>query len=440
MDPSLFITIGLIFVVTSAAGYLRSRITDRCLRSFDRFTVTLQKTDGKRVWGRMELCSGGIEFSFPQREGSDAVKASYLLYAGEYKLIQALLRFADRLTDTERGLRDADIARSFRPGPVRRLGRRLRTFLGSATETLRDVLAFVVGRVQKMQDRYVAAEGTTTLTKLGGSVLTEVSSVHDPLLEKHVGRKVIVEVIEGDEIHEHAGIFKEYSAEFLLLLDVEYPHAWTLDVGPGESVDSAGVAIEADDGGLRITNGGDRPVLVLSRENSAGVQDVDALIDAGGTITLRAGGAGRTRLRLQTVRDLDMIVPRSRSTVRHRAERPGDGAEPESMWDVVFDLGTLIHRGGDDDAEARLRHELKQEPTAAAAAAALGAMLLKRQDFAEAGRWLRVAYNGRDALPDGGRRVRMQLRELARRLAQRGAELPLPPPEDIPAAPASQRA
>jgi hypothetical protein len=35
---------------------------------------------------------------------------------------------------------------------------------------------------------------------------------------------------------------------------------------------------------------------------------------------------------------------------------------------------------------------------------------------------LRVAYNARETLPDGGRRVRMQLRELARRLAQRGID------------------
>jgi uncharacterized protein HemY len=90
---------------------------------------------------------------------------------------------------------------------------------------------------------------------------------------------------------------------------------------------------------------------------------------------------------------------------------------------VVFDLGTLIRRRGDNDAvEARLRGELEKDPASATAAAGLGGLLLKKQDFAEAGRWLRVAYNARETLPDGGRRVRMQLRELARRLAQRGID------------------
>lgn len=422
MDLSLFVTIGLIFLVTSFAGFLRSRITDRCLRSFQGFTVTLQKADGKRVWGRLNLCSGGMEFVFPQREGSGSAKASYLLYAGEYKLIQAILRHADRLTEAERSRRDADIARSFHPGPVRRLTRRFRNFLGSATDSLRDVLAIVMGRVQKMQDRYVAAEGTDTLTKLGGSVLTEVSSAHDPLLEKHIGQRVIVEVIEGDEVHEHAGIFKEYSATFLHLLDVEYPDEWSFDVEPAGTADSGGVFAALDDASIRISNSGDRPVLVLAIEADDKERTVDALVEAGGEMTLPVSTRGRARLRVQTVQDLDMIVPRSRSTVRHRAERAG-GIEPESAWDLVFDLGMLIrHRASDERTEAALRHELEQDPANAGAAAALGAMLLRRQDFIAAGRWLRAAYNGRDDLPDGGRRVRMQLRELARRMAQRGRE------------------
>ena len=95
-------------------------------------------------------------------------------------------------------------------------GRQVRIALGSATDSLRDVLSLVVGRIQKMQDRFVVEEGANRLTKLGGSVLTEVSSIHDPLLERHVGRRVVVELIEGAEIHEQVGILKEYSASFLL--------------------------------------------------------------------------------------------------------------------------------------------------------------------------------------------------------------------------------
>ena len=442
MDLSLFVTIGLIFLVTSAVGYVRSRISDRCLRSFHRFNVTLLRTDGRRAWGRMTLSAGGIELAFPTREHTaPGVKTTYLLYAGEFPLIQAILRYADRLSAEERQARDADIARSFRPGPLRRLGRAARNFVGSATDSLRDVLALVLGRVQKLQDRFVAAEGTDTLTKLGGTMLAEVSSIHDPLLERHVGHRVVVEAVEDNEIHEHVGIFKEYSAAFLHVLDVRYPHAWTLEVGPNQGLEEERVLVAREGTTLKVSNHGTRPVLIVSLDVGTGERAIDALVGAGETVGLPLDGeSGKVGVRLQSVRDVDMILPRSRAAVRHRASELPAAPEPESDWDFVFDLGTLIRRRGADEAdEARLRESLDRIPDDAAAAARLGGLLLKRQDYAEAGRWLRAAYNGRDTLPDGGRRVRMQLRELARRLAATGgrpaAGAPRPVSADRPAEP-----
>ena len=421
MDFSLIFTILLIFLCTSLVGFVRSRLTDRCLQSFQGFQVSLCRTDVRQVWGRLDLNPGGIEITFPQRgSGEPRVKSTYLLYAGEYNLIQSIFRHADRLTEAEQARRSADIARSFHPGPGRRLRRRLWNFLGTATDSLREVLALVVGRVQKTQDRYVAAEGTDALTKLGGSVLTEVSSIHDPLLERQIGRQVVVEVIEGDEIHEHVGIFKEYSSDFLHLLDVEFPEPWTLDIAAGRPTEHAGVAATREGDVLKVSNRGGRPVLVVAVDSGDDERSVDALVPPGGTIDVPLAATGdKTRLRIQTIRDLDMIVPRSRAAVRNRAERDGD-AGGESLWDVVFDLGMAIRGGTNAEQEERLRLRLEQDPADATAAAALGAVLLKRQDDAEAGRWLRAAYNARGSLPDGGRRVLMQLRELSRRLSQRG--------------------
>ena len=384
----LVITIGLILLFTSVLGFVRARFPDRCLRSFHGFQVTLSRTDGRQVWGRMDLSSGGIEFTFPEREsGDERLKTSYLLYAAEYTNIQSLVRYAERLTDAERARRDADIARSFHPGPGRQAVRRARNFLGTATESLREVLAMVLGRVQKTQDRYVTAEGTDALTKIGGTALAAVSSAHDPLLERQIGRQVVLEVLEGDEIHEHAGIFKEYSRDFLHILDVQYPQSRVIEFTAERPVEHARVAVSREGEVVRVANHGRRPALVQGIDAGAGERGVDAIVEPEGTIDLRVeAGSDRVRLRVQTVCDLDMIVPRARATVRNRAEQAA---------------------------------ELPDDPQAAAA---LGSLLLRRQDLSESGRWLRTAYNGRDALPDGGRRVRMQLRELARRLSQRGHE------------------
>jgi len=169
---------------------------------------------------------------------------------------------------------------------------------------------------------------------------------------------------------------------------------------------------------LRIDNRGERPLLVVALETTAGERTVDALVEPEGTITLPTdAGDGKMRLRIQTICDLDIIVPRARASIRHRAEQAA-AALQESTWDRVFDLGFAI-RGRDEEREISLRQRLAELPDDPQAAAGLGALLLERQECTEAGRWLRTAYNKRDALPDGGRRVRMQLRELARRIAQK---------------------
>jgi hypothetical protein len=101
---------------------------------------------------------------------------------------------------------------------------------------------------------------------------------------------------------------------------------------------------------------------------------------------------------------------------------PNDSlASINAAWATIQELGPFsgdvwpyVARTTDS-----LRQRLAESPDDPQAAAGLGALLLKRQECTEAGRWLRAAYNKRDDLPDGGRRVRMQLRELSRRVAQR---------------------
>lgn len=269
--------------------------------------------------------------------------------------------------------------------------------------------------MQKTQERFVAAEGTDALTKLGGNVLTEVSSTHDPLLERQIGRRVVLEVVEADMIHEHVGIFKEYSADFLHLLDVQYPMPQTLEVTPDRGAEQGRLTATLVGDTLRIDNRGDRPVLVVKLDTADGERSVDALVEPEGLITLPIEAPdGKLLLRIQTICDLDIIVPRARGSIRYCAEQANSSTQ-ESKWDTVFDLGITL-RSRDAERETALRERLAETPDDPRAAATLGALLLERGECTEAGRWLRTAYNGRDALPDGGRRVRMQLRELARKL------------------------
>jgi tetratricopeptide (TPR) repeat protein len=424
MDLSLFITLGVIFLITLIGAYLRSTVKERCLKSFTGFNVTLERADGKIVWGKLRLEPSGIELLYPDAiQDEKHLESSYVLYASEYHEIQAIYRYADALSLDERARRDRNVYRAFHPSPFRRMGRGLRNFLSTATNSLNEVLNVVVGRVQKTGGRYIADGGGASISKLGSQVLGQVGSIHDPMLESLIGRRVVAEWLEDNEVHEHVGILQDYSADFLLLLDVQYPQQQTL------TVDESGVGVanrvtaEYADGVLQVNNLGGQPLLLGAIKQGDREQMINGLVDGGETLVLHLEfepiGA---QLSMRAVRELDLIVPRTRCLIRHRAEAARDQSLGDTLSDIVFDLGVAFSEDRRREAaEARLRETLVRNPKDAAAAAALGGLLVQKQAYDEAEKWLRQALSMEESLPDGGRRARMQLRELQRRSAKGGA-------------------
>jgi hypothetical protein len=245
------------------------------------------------------------------------------------------------------------------------------------------------------------------------------------MLESLVGQRVVVEWLEDNVVHEHVGILQDYSADFLLLLDVQYPQQQTL------TVDAKGVGVvprasaEYVDGALKVYNMGSQPLLLLAIRQGEQEQAVNGLVDAGETLVLHPDietiGA---QLNLRVVRELDLIVPRTRCVIRHKAETSRSESLGDTLTDMIFDLGVAFSGDHRRDArEVRLRETLVQNPKDAAAAASLAGLLIQKQTYDEAEKWLRLALSMEESLPDGGRRARMQLREMERRAAGGGRVL-----------------
>ena len=136
-DLSFFLSIGLIFLVALVGAYLRSTVRDRCLKSWAGFHITLERTDGKLIWGVMHLEPTGMELSYLDSvQDEKHIEATFLLYNSEYKNIQAIYRYADKLSEQSKKRRTRDIEKSFHPGPLRRFGRKTRNFLSTATDSL----------------------------------------------------------------------------------------------------------------------------------------------------------------------------------------------------------------------------------------------------------------------------------------------------------------
>ena len=310
-DVTLLATIGLIFVATLIGAYLRASRRDPCLKSFSGYTVTLEHADGKVIWGKLDLAATGLELRYASSvQDLRHVESSFILYGEEFASIQAIYRYIDQLDEESRGQRKRDLRRSFHPGPMRRLTRSLRNFMSLASESLAEVAGVIVGGLRRPAGRYITDEGETQLKNLSSTFITHVGTGYDPLLERFIGQKMVFEVVEDDEIHEHVGIFKQYSPDFFEILDVQFPQREQLTIDEHGAAASDLIQVTRQDSSLRITNQSQQLILVHSLQIDAIEEALNAVVDAGESIDVHPDTPfGVATLHFRVTRELDMIIP-----------------------------------------------------------------------------------------------------------------------------------
>jgi hypothetical protein len=427
-DITLLATAGLIIICTMIAAYLRSSQRDPCLKAFEHYHITLEQMDGKVVWGEMELESTGFELLYRNSvQDTNHIESSYVIYGSEFGNIQAIYRYVDDLSEEDLAQRSRDLKRYFHPGPLVRLARSAQHFFTLASDSLTEVLGMVMGRLRKPAGRYIGEVTDVQFKRFSTAVVGSVGTTFDPLLERFVGNKVVVELLEGDTFHEHVAVFKNYSPDFIELLDVQYPQP--REVHLNRTVDNTiGKSITAHHEGdlLRVTNHTSQPVLIqsLRAPHGADLDDelLNVVVDGGATVELRPDAMNeKSTLIVRVVRELDMIVPRTRCVIRHRA----DLYQPTLIPEIIFDIGVLL-RGDSrlDGRIERLRRQLEAIPSSAILASNLGALLMQQQNYVEAQKLLERAYATRYSLPDNGKRTLMLLHELHRRSSKTPQQRP----------------
>ena len=223
--PYTTITIVFIVVAAAVAAFIRRKSRDKCLRDFEHNMVTLEETSGRIVWGKLRVENTGLEFVYPQKhkdeDGHD--EASYILYKYEYPNIGAVVRFHDELSESNKKNREQELKRTYHPGAVRRLKRKIRNVFKTVRDSVVEIVNLLMSQAKKAtpagkmltsQDKYVS--------QMKQELMGSVGTSFEPLLERYIGRRVVLELIKGDKIFEHCGVLKEYTAEFAEIMDVDY--------------------------------------------------------------------------------------------------------------------------------------------------------------------------------------------------------------------------
>ena len=224
-ESATAITILFIILAAGIGAFVRKRSRDKCLRDFEQNMVTLEQKSGKNIWGKLRVENTGLEFVYPEKhedeEGHD--ETSYILYKYEYPDITAVIRFHDELSEQNKKARERELKRTYHPGPWRRLKRRILNVFRTVRDSIVEIINLLIsqakkatpaGKVLTSQDKYVSQMKQELIASAGTSF--------EPLLERYIGHKVVLEMAKGDKIFEYCGVLKEYTAEFIEIMDVNY--------------------------------------------------------------------------------------------------------------------------------------------------------------------------------------------------------------------------
>ena len=409
-DSTFLITMLIILVGVMVGGFLNGQRKDRSLAAFEGYDVTLEKLDGRLVWGKMKLETTGIELQYAADvQDEQHIETSYVLYRDEFPQIQAIYRYCDEMNTAQWEQREREMESTFHPGFWQRFRRRGRNFMNLASESLSQAIGIIVGQVRPRAGRYITDASASYLGDLGKNIVGYVGTKYDPLLERYVGTQVVVEVTEDNTVYEHVGILKDYTADFIVILDVHYPNQSAFRLkGQQASLENRSLKLVREGDSLTVRNIGEDSVFLQSVAAGDQVQPINAVLDKDDELVLHLPAGMATaesadaELAAKVIRHLDWILPRSHALIRHKAER----YDP----DQVFDIGFVLKLDRHVDEEQLLRQMLEANPDDAPSAVALGQILFQQGKLEGAEDWFCYALGRRDHLPDGGKLAERQLR------------------------------
>jgi len=219
------VTILFLVISTIVAAFIKGRKRDKCLKDFSQDSITLEATNGKMIWGKLNVENTGLELVYKtaHKDEGGHDETSYILYKHEYPNIQALIRYHDQLSERNRTKRQKELKRTYHPGFFRRFNRRILNIFKTVRDSVMDIVNMLISRAKKAspaggvltaQDKYV--------TQMKQEVMGSVGTSYEPLLERYIGHKVVLEVIKGDKMLEYSGVLKDYTALFIEIMDVDY--------------------------------------------------------------------------------------------------------------------------------------------------------------------------------------------------------------------------
>jgi hypothetical protein len=329
-----WLTILVIFVLGIVAAFVRLLQKDKCLKLLDDFHVTYLAGGRRTIWGDLHVAGGGLELVYdaPYRTQRGLAKTTSLIFADELNGCVAICRTLHGLTEKERRARQKQIRASFRPGPLRRLARWLRNVINTMRDAIVKALGMVAGQVAKARPMGAAIGSQKgQVDELGATLVGVAGNAYEQLLERHIGRPVIV-VLKHPAGGDHPsielpGYLVDYSDRFVAVFNVEQEPQEAFELEVTEPLQREGVKIGRADDKLELTCEGEDALTVRRMTIGDAATDLSVTLVPGTSLQLTAVAGAPVTLQLERTRHIDIVCPRSSARICHGSDPAGHRRE-----------------------------------------------------------------------------------------------------------------
>lgn len=332
---STFVIVLLVLVIATVLAIFQTRRRDKCLKHFAGYHLTLAEKDGNLSWGRTHIFPTGLEVDFaePVRAPAGHSEHSYIFYKEQYAAMDGLYRYAAGLPVEQQRRRADVIRRTVDPPPLRVFGRKIRNWLGMIRDAVLQVVSVLIGAAKtRAPASAVLSTQEQGIRALSSEIIGHAGNVYDPLLERHLYRQVVVELTRAGRKRSFCGWLKDYSSEFVEVLDAVVNHGPYQALAPHKPGDCTipGVEIRFENNRLAVVNESEQMLFMTEIRTGTRTVPMSVVLPIGFTADLRLDSSldQNIEIWLKTARRIDMVVPRSHALIRHAAS----GAET-SIYD-----------------------------------------------------------------------------------------------------------
>jgi hypothetical protein len=165
-----------------------------------------------------------------------------------------------------------------------------------------------------------------------------VGSAYEPILEHYIGQYVVLERQTHGEIEEEHGVLKEYSTQYIELLNVRAEVPLYIYLRRRPQVVEQRVRVEREGQVARVSHDLPHPIVAETLRSGDNERDLDLLVDPGKQVEIalsEAEAAGPVSFEWGVRCLADLVVPRTSALVRHA------GKQEKLTWEEWLGLDDL---------------------------------------------------------------------------------------------------